>query len=148
MLDGRKAEILLIEDNMGDELLTVRAFKNGSIETIISVAGSAEEAWGMLNRHGEYCERRLPDLILMDLNLPKMSGRSLLLLIKEDPDLKHIPVIVMTSSEATSDVKRCYDLHASAYIVKPYDLDAFKSVVTTIEAFYFTVSLLPLPNAA
>ena len=145
---GRKAEIMLIEDNRGDELLALRAFRAGKIDMNFSVAGSAEEAWSMLHRHGEYHNRSLPDLIVLDLNLPKMSGRSLLLLIKEDPDLKHIPVIVMSSSEATSDIKRCYDLHACAYIVKPVGLDDFKAVVTTIEQFYFSVALLPMPTAA
>ncbi len=144
--NGRKAEILLIEDNLGDELLAMRAFKNSDVEIVLTVTGSAEEAWAMLNRHREHRHYRLPDLILLDLHLPKMSGGSLLLLIKENPDLKHIPVIIMTSSELTSDVKRCYDLHASAYIVKPADLDAFKDVVRTIESFYFTVALLPLPE--
>jgi len=148
MPEGRRAEILLIEDNLGDELLAMRAFKNSSVETILSVATSAEEAWAMLNHHREHRFKRLPDLILLDLHLPKMSGKSLLMLIKEDAELKHIPVIVMTSSEATADVRRCYDLHASAYIVKPADLDAFKDVVATIEAFYFTIARLPLPNAA
>ena len=146
--EGRKAEILLIEDNLGDELLAMRAFKNSPVETILSVADSGEEAWAMLKREGAYRHHRLPDLILLDLHLPKMSGKSLLLLIKEDPELKHIPVIVMTSSEATSDVRRCYDLHASAYVVKPADLDAFKDFVATLEALYFSIALLPLPNAA
>jgi len=145
---GRKAEIMLIEDNRGDELLALRAFRAGKIDMNFSVAGSAEDAWSMLHRHGEHQDAALPDLIVLDLNLPKMSGRSLLLLIKEDPALKHIPVIIMSSSEATSDIKRCYDLHACAYIVKPADLDDFKAVVETIEHFYFTVALLPLPSAA
>lgn len=134
--DGRRAEILLVEDNIGDELLALRAFKSSKIEHNFSVAGTAEEAWSMLKRLGEHAERPLPDIILLDLNLPKMSGKTFLQLIKEDPDLQHIPVIVMTSSEALIDVKRCHDLQASAYIVKPMDMDAFKEVVATIEQIY------------
>ena len=147
ILGGRRAEIMLVEDNLGDEILAVRAFRTGTIENNFTVAGSGEEAWAMLKRVGRYGTQRLPDLILLDLNLPKMSGKNLLLLIKTDDDLRHIPVIVMTSSEATTDIKRSYDLYASAYIVKPMDIDAFKEVVTTIEQFFFIHALLPLPSA-
>lgn len=137
ILDGRKAEILLVEDNLGDELLALRAFRNGKVANNFTVAGSAEEAWSMLKRHGAHAGQSRPDLILLDLNLPKMGGKSLLMLIKEDPELKSIPVVIMTSSEATTDVKRCHDLQASAYIIKPMDLDAFKDVVETIEQLFF-----------
>ena len=136
-LEGRNAEILLVEDNLGDELLALRAFKNARIANNFTVAGSAEEAWAMLKQEDAYAGQRLPDVILLDLNLPKMSGRRLLQLIKTDAGLKHIPVIVMTSSEAVIDVKSCHDLQASAYIVKPMDLDAFRDVVERIEQLCF-----------
>ncbi len=138
ILDGRKAEILLVEDNLGDELLALRAFRNGRIANNFTVAGTAEEAWAMLKRHGAHSRQNRPDLILLDLNLPRMGGKSLLMLIKEDPELKSIPIVIMTSSEATADVKRCNDLQASAYVIKPMDLDAFKTVVETIEQMFFS----------
>ena len=140
MLNGRKAEILLVEDNLGDELLALRAFRNGRIENNFSVAGSAEEAWSMLKRHGAYTRQSRPDLILLDLNLPKMGGKSLLMLIKEDPELRSIPVVIMTSSEAPADVQRCNTLRADAYIVKPMGLDAFRDVVERIEQLFFSVA--------
>jgi len=146
--DGRKAEILLIEDNLGDELLALRAFKSSKIEHNFTVAGTAEEALSMLRRLGEYAGQALPDIILLDLNLPKMSGRAFLGLVKQDPDLNHIPIVVMSSSEALIDVKRCHDLQASAYIIKPLDLDAFKEVVATIEQIYLAPAQPTLPNAA
>lgn len=139
---GRKAEILLVEDNRGDELLAYRAFHGGPIDSNFSVADTAEDAWAMLKRQGEYVRHPMPDLILLDLNLPRMSGKGLLVLIKGDADLKHIPVIVMTSSEASSDVKRCYDLHANGYMIKPIDLDSFKDAVTIIEKYFFGLVLL------
>ncbi len=145
---GRKAEILLIEDNLGDELLALRAFKSSKIDYNFRVAGTAEEALSLLGRLGQHAGQALPDIILLDLNLPKMSGKTFLALVKEDPDLNHIPVVVMTSSEALIDVKRCRDLHASAYIVKPMDLDAFKEVVATIEQIYLAPARPMLPTAA
>lgn len=137
ILDGRKAEILLVEDNLGDELLALSVFRNGRVANNFTVAGTAEEAWAMPKRHGAHSRQNRPDLILLDLYLPGMGGKSLLMLIKEDPELKSIPVVVMTSSEATADVKRCNDLQASGYVIKPMDPDAFKDVVETIEQLFF-----------
>ncbi len=146
--EGRRAEILLVEDNLGDELLALRAFKNSRIANNFTVAGSAEEAWAMLKQEGAFAGQCLPDLILLDLNLPKMSGRRFLQMIKTDAGLNPIPVVVMTSSEAAIDVKSCLDLQASAYIVKPMDLDAFGEVVERIELEYFTRAEAPMPDTA
>lgn len=141
--EGRPAEILLVEDNRGDVLLASRAFRDGQIENHLNVANTAEEALAMLRRQGEYAERRLPDLVLLDLSLPKMSGRDLLEIIKADERLRQIPVVVLSSSNAEQDIVRSYDLQASAYVVKPIDLDKFREVVTTIEQFFFLLAVLP-----
>ncbi len=140
---GHKAEILL-EDNLGDELLALRAFKNSRIANNFTCAGSAEEALTMLGQEGAYAGHRLPDVIIIDLNLPKMSGRRFLSLVKDNIGLKHIPVIVMTSSEAAIDVRSCQDLHACAYIVKPQHLDAFRGVVARIEELCFESADIPV----
>ena len=135
--EGRKAEILLVEDNIGDELLALRAFRNSRIANNFTCAGSAEEALSMLRQEGVHAGQCRPDVIILDLNLPRMSGRRFLSIIKDDPGLSSIPVVVMTSSEAAVDVRSCHDLHASAYIVKPADLDAFQGVVAEIEHLCF-----------
>jgi CheY-like chemotaxis protein len=141
--EGRPAEILLVEDNRGDVLLASRAFRDGQIENHLNIATTAEEALQVLRREGEYADRRLPDIILLDLSLPKMSGRDLLEIIKADERLRQIPVVVLSSSSAEQDIARSYDLHASAYVVKPIDLDKFRDVVTTIEQFFFLLAVLP-----
>ncbi len=141
--EGRPAEILLVEDNRGDVLLASRAFRDGQIENHLNIATSAEEALQVLRREGEYAGRRLPDIVLLDLGLPRMSGRDLLEIIKADEGLRQIPVVVLSSSNAEQDIARSYDLHASAYVVKPIDLDKFRAVVTTIEQFFFLLAVLP-----
>ncbi len=141
--EGRPAEILLVEDNRGDVVLASRAFRDGQIENHLNVANTAEEALSMLRRQGEYADRRLPDIILLDLSLPKMSGRDFLEIVKADERLRQIPVIVLSSSSAEQDIVRSYDLQASAYVVKPIDLDKFRDVVTTIEQFFFLLAVLP-----
>ncbi len=145
--EGRPAEILLVEDNRGDVLLASRAFRDGQIENHLNVATTAEEALKVLRREGEYASRRLPDIILLDLSLPKMSGRDLLEIIKADEHLRQIPVVVLSSSGAEQDIARSYDLHASAYVVKPIDLDKFRDVVATIEQFFFLLAVLPDSSA-
>jgi len=141
--EGRPAEILLVEDNRGDVLLASRAFRDGQIENHLNVANSAEEALKMLRREGPYAGRRLPDIVLLDLSLPRMSGRDLLEIVKADERLRQIPVVVLSSSSAEQDIVRSYDLHASAYVVKPIDLDKFRDVVSTIEQFFFLLAVLP-----
>jgi CheY-like chemotaxis protein len=141
--EGRPAEILLVEDNRGDVLLASRAFRDGQIENHLNVAGTAEEALAILKRQGEYAGRRLPDIILLDLSLPKMSGRDFLEIIKADERLRQIPVVVLSSSGAEQDIVRSYDLQASAYVIKPIDLDKFHDVVATIEQFFFLLAVLP-----
>ena len=145
--EGRPAEILLVEDNRGDVLLASRAFRDGQIENHLNVANSAEEALRMLRREGEHAGRRLPDIILLDLSLPGMSGRDLLEILKADERLRQIPVVVLSSSGAEQDIVRSYDLHASAYVVKPIDLDKFRDVVATIEQFFFLLAVLPDTSA-
>lgn len=142
--EGRAAEILLVEDNRGDVLLAKRAFKSARIDNNVRVAETGEAALEMLRQEGT----RLPDIVLLDLNLPRMHGRDVLNAIKSDERLKHIPVIVLSSSAAEQDVARSYDLHASAYVVKPVDLDKFKDVVATIEQFFFFLAVLPDTGSA
>ncbi len=145
MRRNRPAEILLIEDNRGDVLLTRKAFQSALIENQVSVEGSGEEALERLRKE----DVTLPDLILLDLNLPRMSGRDVLGEIKADERLRHIPVIVLSSSAAEQDIAKSYALHASAYVVKPIDLDSFRAAVSTIEQFFFFLVELPeaLPAA-
>ncbi|MDB5470526.1 MAG: response regulator receiver protein [Caulobacter sp.] len=140
---GRPAELLLIEDNYGDILLTREAFQDAKIANNLSVAGDGEEAMSMLRREGEHAHHPAPDLILLDLNLPRMDGREVLQAIRADPGLNRIPVIVLTSSIADRDILRSYDLKANGYIVKPVDFERLKEIVASIESFWFTVVVLP-----
>lgn len=139
----KPVHILLVEDNLGDVLLTKEAFRGFKIKNEIDVASDGEQAMNMLNRVGEYSDYRRPDLILLDLNMPKKDGRETLSEIKNHPELKSIPVIIMTSSKAEVDVVKTYDLHANSYIVKPVDLEQFSKIVSSIEEFWFTVVILP-----
>ena len=141
--EGRAAEILLVEDNRGDAILASRAFKDAKIENHLHVVDTAEKALLVLRREGDYETIRPPDLILLDLNLPKMSGKELLAIIKSDDKTRHIPVIVLSSSSAEQDIAKSYNLHASAYIVKPLDLETFREVVASIEQFFFLLAVLP-----
>ncbi len=146
--EGRPAEIMLIEDNRGDALLASRAFHEAQIENNLTVARTGEEALAMLRREGEHAALRTPDIILLDLNLPGLNGDAVLTAIKADERLRHIPVIVLSSSSSEADIARSYDLHASAYVVKPIDLKKFREVVTTIQQFFFLVAVLPAADAA
>jgi CheY-like chemotaxis protein len=140
---GRPAELLLIEDNYGDVLLTREACQNAKMPSNLSVAGDGEEALSMLRREGRYANHPRPDLILLDLNLPRMDGREVLQTIKCDPALLRIPVIVLTSSAAEIDVLKSYDLKANSYIVKPVNFDRLQEIVMAIESFWLTVVALP-----
>lgn len=139
----RPIEILLVEDNPGDVRLTEEVFKGAKIRNHISVAKNGEEALDFLHKQGIYAHAPRPDLILLDLNLPKKDGREVLAEIKEDPLLKLIPVVILTTSRAQQDILKSYQLHANCYITKPVDLDQFMDVVKTIEDFWFSVVKLP-----
>ncbi len=141
--EGRPAEILLVEDNRGDALLASRAFADAQIENRLNVANTAEDGLARLRGEGEHAGKRLPDIILLDLSLPKMDGRQFLEIVKANDKWRHIPVIVLSGSNADQDVAKSYDLHASAYVVKPINLDKFREVVTTIEQFFFLLAVLP-----
>ena len=135
--------ILLVEDNPGDVLLTQEAFSEGRYLPRLSVVEDGEEALTFLRRLGIYSDAPRPDLILLDLNLPRKDGRELLAEVKEDPDLRYIPIIVLTTSNAEQDVRRAYKLHANCYLTKPLDMDDFLKKVRSIEEFWLNVVRLP-----
>jgi len=139
----RPAEILLVEDNPGDARLTLEALKEGKVLNHVSVVPDGVEAMAFLRRQGPYADAPRPNLILLDLNLPKKDGREVLAEIKADPDLKRIPVVILTTSQAEEDIARTYDLHANCYITKPVDLDKFLEVVRSIEDFWLAFVQLP-----
>ena len=136
-------EILLIEDNPGDARLTLEAFKEGRVINKLTVVNDGVEALNYLRRQGQYRNASSPDLILLDLNLPKMDGRQVLAEIKADSELKTIPVVVLTTSASQDDVARAYGSHANCYIRKPVDLDQFLRVVQSIESFWLSLVMLP-----
>ena len=136
-------KILLVEDNPGDARLAVEALKDSKIRNNLYHVEDGVEAMRFLRRDEGYADVPLPDLILLDLNLPRKDGREVLAEIKEDPRLRLIPVVVMTSSEGERDLVRSYGLHANAYVVKPIDLDRFIEVVRAIEDFWFSIVKLP-----
>jgi chemotaxis family two-component system response regulator Rcp1 len=143
---GRPIEILLVEDNPGDVRLTIEALKEGKVSNNLSVARDGVEALAFLRREGSFSQATRPDLVLLDLNLPRKDGREVLAEIKVDPLLRRIPVVVLTTSKAEEDILRTYDLHANCYITKPVDLDQFISVIRSIDDFWLSVVKLP-PNA-
>jgi chemotaxis family two-component system response regulator Rcp1 len=136
-------EVLLVEDNPGDVRLTREALKEGKVRNNLSVARDGVEALAFLRREGEHAAAPRPDVILLDLNLPRKDGREVLEEIKADPSLRSIPVVILTSSEAERDIVQAYALHANCYITKPVDLDQFITVVKSIEDFWFTIVKLP-----
>ena len=144
----RPAEILLIEDNHGDVILARRAFRDSRTANNLHIAVSGEEALALLRPAGGEGRAYAPDLILLDLNLPKLSGREVLRMIKEDPNLRYIPVVVLSSSRAAQDVVQSYHLHANGYVVKPADLEQFREIVGKLEQFWFEVAVLPDAAAA
>ena len=139
----RPIEILMVEDNPGDIRLTVEALNEGKVRNNLHTVEDGVEALAFLRREGRYAEAPRPDLVLLDLNLPKMNGREVLAVIKEDPDLRRIPVVILTVSQAEQDIVKSYNLHANCYITKPVDLDQFLEVVKSIENFWLTVVMLP-----
>lgn len=144
-VQGRPIEILLVEDNPGDVDLTREALQNGKLANHLYAVEDGEKAMAFLRREGEYASMPRPDLILLDLNLPRKDGREVLAEIKADPDLKRIPVVILTTSKADEDVLRSYNLHANCYVTKPIDLAQFMKVVKSIEDFWLTIVALP-PN--
>jgi two-component system, chemotaxis family, response regulator Rcp1 len=136
-------EILLVEDNLGDVRLTKEALKEGKVYNNLHWAKDGVEALEFLRREGPHKDAPRPDIILLDLNLPKKDGREVLSVIKNDQQLKHIPVVVLTTSKAEEDVLRSYELHANCYVTKPVDLDKFIVVVQSIDRFWLTVVTLP-----
>jgi two-component system, chemotaxis family, response regulator Rcp1 len=142
---GRPIEILLVEDDPGDVRLTMEALKGAKVLNHVSVAEDGAEAMALLRRQGKYADTPLPDLILLDLNMPRQDGREVLAEIKTDPDLKRVPVVVLTTSHDERDVIKAYDTHANCYITKPVDLKQFLAVVEAIDSFWLTVVELP-PN--
>jgi CheY-like chemotaxis protein len=141
--EGRPIHILLVEDNAGDVRLTREALKEGKVGNSLTVAPDGVEALAILRQEGRYAGETRPDLILLDLNLPKKDGREVLAEIKDNPALKRIPVVVLTTSKAEEDIVRTYDLHANCYITKPVDFDKFVSVVKSIDDFWLSVVRLP-----
>jgi chemotaxis family two-component system response regulator Rcp1 len=136
-------EILLVEDNPGDVRLTQEALKESKVTNNLSVAEDGVEALAFLKREGKYADVPRPDLLLLDLNLPKKDGRELLEEIKADENLRRIPVVVLTTSKAEEDILRMYDQHANCYITKPIDFDQFIDVIKSIEDFWLTIVKLP-----
>jgi CheY-like chemotaxis protein len=141
--EARPVNILIVEDNPGDVRLTEEALKEAGVRSRVFVAEDGVEALRLLRRQGNPADAPRPDLILLDLNLPRRDGREVLAAIKEDPDLRRIPVVVLTTSQDERDVLCAYDLHANCYIAKPADLDEFLRVVRLIEEFWFTAAKLP-----
>ncbi|ADD06249.1 receiver box response regulator [Natrialba magadii ATCC 43099] len=137
------AQILLVEDNPGDVRLTKEAFKQGRIENDLHVVSDGTEALEFLHQRNEYADAPRPDLILLDLNLPRTDGEEVLEELKGDSELRSIPVIVLTSSRAEEDVAKSYELHANAYLTKPVDPDEFIETVRAFEKFWFSVVRLP-----
>jgi CheY-like chemotaxis protein len=136
-------EVLLVEDDPGDVLMTQEAFEEHKVRNKLNVVQDGEEALAYLRREGRFVEAVRPDLILLDLNLPRVDGREVLQVIKEDQDLRRIPVVVLTTSQADEDIMRSYSLHANAYVTKPVDFDSFIAVVRQIDQFFVSVVKLP-----
>lgn len=140
---GRPADFLLVEDNPGDVRLTQEALKSHKVQNNLHVVSDGEEAMAFLRKQGKYKDAPRPDIILLDLNLPKKDGREVLADIKSDPHLKTIPVVIITSSEAEQDIIKSYNLNANCYVTKPVNLDQFIKVVQSINEFWITIVKLP-----
>jgi len=141
--DTRSIEILLVEDNPGDARLTIEAMREAKVRNRMHVVEDGVEAMAFLRRQGRFGEAPRPDLILLDLNLPRKDGREVLAEVKADPALKRIPVVILTTSRAEEDVLRAYDLHANCYVTKPVDLAQFMKIVSQIDEFWVKVVTLP-----
>jgi len=140
---GDPIEILLAEDNPGDAKLTRKALENGDIRNNLHVASDGVEAMQFLRQEGGYADAPRPDLLLLDLNMPKKDGRQVMEDMEADPSLRRIPVVVLTSSDAEEDIVRSYELNANAYLTKPVDFDGFVDIVNRLEDFWFEVVKMP-----
>jgi chemotaxis family two-component system response regulator Rcp1 len=143
LANEKVVDILMVEDDPGDARLTIEALKRSKVHTHLTVVGDGIEALDFLHCEGEYSDAARPDIILLDLNMPRMNGRELLTRIKQDPELQSIPVVVLTTSSEEEDIERSYFSHANCFITKPVDLKQFMSVVQSIDEFWFTVVKLP-----
>jgi len=139
----RPIEILLVEDDPGDVLITREALEHSKLANNLHTVGNGEEALEFLRQEGDHVDAVRPDLVLLDLNLPRRDGREVLAEVKADPELRRIPVVVLTTSQAEEDIVRSYDLHANAYVTKPVDFEQFVHVVRQVDEFFFTVVRLP-----
>jgi CheY-like chemotaxis protein len=139
----RPIEVLLVEDDEGDVVITREALAEGKVINRLHVVGDGVEALDYLRRQGPHGDATKPDLVLLDLNLPRMDGRQVLEEIKSDPELRRIPVVVLTTSAADEDILASYDLHANAYVTKPVDFDRFVDVIRSIDDFFISVVQLP-----
>ena len=144
---AKVVDILLVEDSPGDARLTIEALKESKLRNNLYTVNDGVEATDFLRRQGKYADATRPDLILLDLNLPKKDGREVLAEIKSDDNLKRIPVVILTVSKAEEDILKSYNLHANCYITKPIDMEQFIKVVKSIEDFWFTIVKLP-PDGA
>jgi CheY-like chemotaxis protein len=145
---GMSIEVLLVEDSPGDVRLTQEAFRDANTSIHLHLASDGVEAMAFLRQEGTHVHAPRPDIILLDLNLPKMDGREVLALIKEDESLKLIPTVILTTSDAEADIVKCYQLHANCYLKKPVQLDAFELLVKSINDFWLTkVELPPLTRS-
>lgn len=136
-------ELLLVEDDPGDVLITREALDGSRVLHNVHVVDNGESAVEFLHHEGAYSDEPRPDLIFLDLNLPRLDGREVLSIVKSDPKLRQIPIVVLTTSSSDDDVTRSYDLHANAYVTKPVDLDAYLQVVRRIDDFFVTIARLP-----
>ena len=141
--DAEPVNILLVEDNPGDVRLTKEALRDAKVYNNIYVVKDGVEAMEFLRKEGSFAHVSAPDLILLDLNLPRKDGREVLAEIKNDPKIKRIPVVILTGSKADEDVMKSYDLHANCYVTKPVDLNGFIKIMHSIEEFWFTIVKLP-----
>jgi two-component system, chemotaxis family, response regulator Rcp1 len=144
MSEGQPVEILLIEDNPGDARLALEAIREAKVHNHLTWLADGVEALAYLRKEGKYADAARPDLVLLDLNLPRKDGREVLADIKADPALRRIPVVVLTTSQAEEDIIKAYNLNANCYISKPVDLDQFLKIVQSIENFWLTIVKLPM----
>ena len=144
---GKPIDILLVEDNPGDVMLVEEVLSESKVRNTLHVVSDGEQAMAFVRRQGDHADAPRPDLILLDLNLPRMNGREVLREVKTDPDLKSIPVVVLTSSKSEEDVVKSYELHVNAYILKPVDFHQFVKVMQAIEDFWFVIVKLPSRHA-
>jgi chemotaxis family two-component system response regulator Rcp1 len=140
---SKPVDILLVEDNPGDARLAIEALSESTVPNTVHAVRDGEEAMAFLHQEGKYASSPRPDIILLDLNLPKKDGREVLAEIKEDPDLKSIPVVVMTTSNAEDDIRKTYNLHVNCYVTKPVELDHFMKVIKSLEDFWLATVRLP-----